>query len=114
MQVGGILETVLHVADVERSAAFYRCLFGFPALLESELLIAPDVSGRNMHLLFPEGGPKDPFSLLGGGVAIPTHSGSSGGYDFAFSTADRLRREALRRGCLDLARVFAGPDHPQG
>ena len=36
MTVGGILETALHVADPARSAGFYRRLFGFGTLLESE------------------------------------------------------------------------------
>ena len=45
MQVGGILETALYVADIERAAEFYRRLFGFPTLLESDRLIALDVAG---------------------------------------------------------------------
>ena len=40
MNVGGILETALYVADPSRSAEFYRRLFGFPTLLESDRLIA--------------------------------------------------------------------------
>ena len=87
MQVGGILETALYVADVKRSAAFYRRLFGFPTLLESERLIALDVAGRSVLLLFPEGGTKDPFPVPGGGGVIPPHGGSAGGYHFAFSIA---------------------------
>jgi catechol 2,3-dioxygenase-like lactoylglutathione lyase family enzyme len=87
MLVGGILETALYVADVKRSAAFYRRLFGFPTLLESERLIALDVSGRSVLLLFPEGGTKDPFPVPGGGGVIPPHGGTAGGYHFAFSIA---------------------------
>jgi catechol 2,3-dioxygenase-like lactoylglutathione lyase family enzyme len=87
MIVGGILETALYVADVKRSAAFYRRLFGFPTLLESERLIALDVSGRSVLLLFPEGGTKDPFPVPGGGGVIPPHGGTAGGYHFAFSIA---------------------------
>ena len=45
MQVGGILETALYVSDIKRAAEFYRRLFGFPTLLESERLIALDVAG---------------------------------------------------------------------
>ena len=84
MQVGGILETALYVADVKRAAEFYRRLFGFPTLLESERLIALDVAGRSVLLLFPEGGTTEPFPVPGGGV-IPPHGGSRGGYHFAFS-----------------------------
>jgi catechol 2,3-dioxygenase-like lactoylglutathione lyase family enzyme len=87
MQVGGILETALYVGDIHRSAKFYRRLFGFPTLLESERLIAFDVAGKSVLLLFPEGGTKDPFPVPGGGGVIPPHGGSSGGYHFAFSIA---------------------------
>ena len=38
----GILETALYVKDVQRAAAFYRRLFGFTTLLDSERLIALD------------------------------------------------------------------------
>jgi catechol 2,3-dioxygenase-like lactoylglutathione lyase family enzyme len=87
MQVGGILETALYVSDITRAAEFYRCLFGFTTLLESERLIALDVSGRSVLLLFPEGGTTEPFSVPGGGGVISPHGGSPGGYHFAFSIA---------------------------
>jgi catechol 2,3-dioxygenase-like lactoylglutathione lyase family enzyme len=85
MRVGGILETALYVSDIRRSAEFYRRLFGFPTLMESERLIALDVAGRSVLLLFPEGGTSDPFPVPGGGGVIPPHGGSRGGYHFAFS-----------------------------
>jgi catechol 2,3-dioxygenase-like lactoylglutathione lyase family enzyme len=87
MQVGGILETALYVADVRRAAEFYRRLFGFGTLLESERLIALDVSGRSVLLLFPEGGTSEPFAVPDGGGVIPPHGGTPGGYHFAFSIA---------------------------
>ena len=87
MQVGGILETALYVFDIQHSAAFYRRLFGFPTLLESERLIALDVAGRSVLLLFPEGGTTEPFPMPGGGGVIPPHGGSPGGYHFALSIA---------------------------
>ncbi len=62
MQIEGVLETALYVADVQRAAAFYRRLFGFPTLLESERLIALNVAGKNVLLLFPEGGTTEPFA----------------------------------------------------
>jgi catechol 2,3-dioxygenase-like lactoylglutathione lyase family enzyme len=82
MRVGGILETALYVADVSRAADFYRSLFGFKTLLESERLIALDVAGRNVLLLFREGGTNEPFAVPGG--VIPPHRGVGGGH-FAFS-----------------------------
>ena len=86
MQVGGILETALYVSDIKPAAEFYRRLFAFPTLLESERLVALDVAGRSVLLLFPEGGTTEPFPVPGGGV-IPPHGGSRGGYHFAFSIA---------------------------
>ena len=68
----------------ERAAEFYRRLFGFGTLLESDRLIALDVSGRNVLLLFPEGGTDAPFAVPGG--VIPGHRGTGGGH-FAFSIA---------------------------
>src|SRR3954453_11927026 len=87
MQLGGILETALYVADIKRSAGFYRGLFGFPTLLESDRLIALDVAGRSVLLLFPEGGTSEPFPVRGGSGVIPPHGGSPGGYHFAFAIA---------------------------
>ena len=87
MQVGSILETAHYVSDIKRTAEFYRRLFGFPTLLESERLIALDVSGRSVLLLFPEGGTTEPFPVPGGGGVIPPHGGPPGGCHFAFSIA---------------------------
>ena len=84
MRVGGILETALHVSDLPRSAGFYRRLFGFGTLLESERLVALDVAGRNVLLLFPEGGTAEPSATPGG--VIPPHGGS-GHLHLAFSIA---------------------------
>lgn len=82
MQVGGILETALYVADPSVTAAFYRRVFGFPTLLESDRLIALDVAGKNVLLLFREGATDGPFHT-GGGV-IPGHAGVAPTH-FAFS-----------------------------
>jgi catechol 2,3-dioxygenase-like lactoylglutathione lyase family enzyme len=83
-KINGILETALYVRDPERSADFYRRLFNFATLLESERLIALDVEGRNVLLLFKAGATKEPFETPGG--VIPGHSGS-GPTHLAFSIA---------------------------
>jgi catechol 2,3-dioxygenase-like lactoylglutathione lyase family enzyme len=80
----GILETALYVKDVQRAAAFYRRLFGFTTLLDSERLIALDVAGRNVLLLFKAGATNEPFATPGG--VIPGHGGA-GVSHFAFSIA---------------------------
>jgi catechol 2,3-dioxygenase-like lactoylglutathione lyase family enzyme len=84
MRVGGILETALYVSDPAATAAFYRRLFGFGTLLESERLVALDVAGRNVLLLFRRGATGEPFDT-GGGV-IPAHPGVPPTH-FAFSIA---------------------------
>src|SRR6185295_5352557 len=86
MQVSGILETALSVADPTESAAFYKRLFGFDTLLDTERLIALNVAGRDVLLLFKKGATEQPATLPGG--VIPGH-GASGRSHLAFSiTAD--------------------------
>jgi catechol 2,3-dioxygenase-like lactoylglutathione lyase family enzyme len=82
MQVSGILETALSVADPSASAAFYRRLFGFETLLSQERLVALNVAGRNVLLLFRKGATEEPAILPGG--TIPPH-GASGRSHLAFS-----------------------------
>jgi catechol 2,3-dioxygenase-like lactoylglutathione lyase family enzyme len=85
MRVGGILETALHVTDLVRSAEFYRRFFGFETLLANERLVALDVAGHNVLLLFLEGATTEPFAVPGG--VIPPHDGS-GHLHLAFSIAE--------------------------
>jgi catechol 2,3-dioxygenase-like lactoylglutathione lyase family enzyme len=73
-QVHGILETALYVKDVTHSANFYRRLFGFQTLRESDRLIALDVDGNDVLLLFKEGATHEPFPTPGG--TIPGHTGA--------------------------------------
>lgn len=84
MQLRGILETALYVDDVKRAARFYRELFDFETLFENERLVALDVAGRNVLLLFAAGATEEPFTTPG--VVIPPH-GPAGRSHFAFSIA---------------------------
>ena len=84
MQVKGILETALYADDLFRSAEFYRRLFGFDTLLESDRLIALNVAGRSVLLLFQKGATSEPAVVPGG--VIPPHGGS-GVLHMAFSIA---------------------------
>jgi catechol 2,3-dioxygenase-like lactoylglutathione lyase family enzyme len=86
LSVGGILETALYVSDLAKAAEFYKNLFGFPVLLESERLIALNVAGRSVLLLFPEGGTSEPFSVPGG--IIPPHTGGKTHFAFSIEAAD--------------------------
>lgn len=111
MHVGGILETALYVSDPAVTAAFYRRLFGFGTLLESDRLIALEVAGKNVLLLFRRGATGEPFATPGG--VIPAHAGSAPTH-FAFSIAaddvepwkDRLESEGVA--------VESVVDWPQG
>ena len=100
MRVGGILETALYVSDPSAAAAVYRRLFGVDALLESDRLVALDVAGKSVLLLFRRGATGEPFATPGG--VIPGHAGSAPTH-FAFSVAaddvgpwkDRLEAEGV-------------------
>jgi catechol 2,3-dioxygenase-like lactoylglutathione lyase family enzyme len=83
-QITGILETALSVADPHKSAEFYQRLFGFRTLLESDRLVALDVAGRSVLLLFQAGATDEPHATPGG--VIPGH-GCSGRSHFAFSVS---------------------------
>ncbi|HEX4001456.1 MAG TPA: VOC family protein [Candidatus Acidoferrales bacterium] len=81
-QVIRILETCLHVEDVERSARFYETLFGFPRMDFNERFCAFDAGGGTVLLLFRKGGTTEPVRTTGG--VIPPHGGS-GDLHLAFS-----------------------------
>ena len=91
MQVSGILETALSVADPAASAAFYKRLFGFDTLLDTDRLIALNVAGRNVLLLFRKGATEEPATLPGG-VIPPT------GRPGRATSPSRSRRRTSSRG----------------
>jgi catechol 2,3-dioxygenase-like lactoylglutathione lyase family enzyme len=82
--VQGLLETALYVDDVRRASEFYRRVFGFGVLLESDRLVALDVAGRNVLLFFKAGATTEDYPTPGG--VIPGH-GAAGSIHFAFSIA---------------------------
>ncbi|MBX3437240.1 MAG: VOC family protein [Planctomycetaceae bacterium] len=82
MQINGILKTALYVANPAVAAAFYRRLFGFATLLESERLVALDVAGKNVLLLFRTGAADEAYDT-GNGI-IPGRAGGPPAH-FAFS-----------------------------
>lgn len=71
--VNGILESLLVVEDMERSARFYQKLFGFERLAEDpDRLLALSVAGRQVLLLTKKGSPKP----MVGGALPPRQEGS--------------------------------------
>jgi len=83
-RVFGILETAIYVGDLQKAAEFYRLVFKFDTLLDTDRLIALDVAGRSVLLLFKQGATRETFATAGG--VIPGHDGS-GQTHFAFSIA---------------------------
>ena len=53
--IEGVLETSLYARDLKRTAAFYRDLFGFKALVDSPRLIAFEIARRSVLLVFQAG-----------------------------------------------------------
>jgi catechol 2,3-dioxygenase-like lactoylglutathione lyase family enzyme len=81
-RVTRVLETCLHVEDVERSARFYEDLFGFKRMVYDGRFCAFDVAKGSVLLLFRRGGTLEPVKVPGG--IIPPHDGS-GHMHFAFA-----------------------------
>ena len=97
--IEGLLETSLYARDLSETAAFYRDLFGFRTLFESPRLVAFEIAGRSVLLVFQAGATEaDAVDARG---TIPGHDGR-GRLHFAFSipAADLevWRQHLLERG----------------
>ncbi len=96
----GVLETALYVEDLERSVRFYKAIFEFETLEADDRFCALSVAGRQVFLLFRQGGTTAPVKIPGG--IIPPHDGA-GHLHMAFSIAaselkhweDRLREKGV-------------------
>lgn len=93
-QLGGVLETALMVEDVARSTCFYRELFGFEVMLESERLASLNVKPSQVLLLFRRGASIDDIQLPGG--VVPGGMDAEGRSHMAFAIAAE-QLEAWRR-----------------
>jgi catechol 2,3-dioxygenase-like lactoylglutathione lyase family enzyme len=71
--VEGLLETSLYARDLRRTAAFYRDLFGFKALVDSPRLVAFEIARRSVLLVFQAGATEQDVVEAGG--TIPGHDG---------------------------------------
>jgi len=87
-----ILESSLYVHSLERSAAFYRRVFGFGIMLSDERMRALAVPGRQVLLLFRKGGSIHPSPTPFG--VIPPHD-AAGAQHLCFSI-DREQFAAWR------------------
>jgi catechol 2,3-dioxygenase-like lactoylglutathione lyase family enzyme len=100
-QLTRVLETVLYVADLEKSAAFYGDVLGLRCIHEDKRMRAYDVGGNGVLLLFVEGQSLHPIETPGG--SIPPHDGS-GPVHVAFSIeADELEEWQRHLGSAGVA-----------
>jgi catechol 2,3-dioxygenase-like lactoylglutathione lyase family enzyme len=83
--VGPLLESAVYVADLDRSAAFYQRVFGFPQYLRDQRMCALGVPGAAVLLLFVAGGSETSTPTQGG--SIPGH-GAAGRTHLCFKVAE--------------------------
>ena len=83
-RVDRILETALYVADLAASKEFYVKLLGGNVMLDTSRLVALDVAGTSVLLLFRRGASNEPLSVPGG--IVPGH-GAQGVQHIAFAVA---------------------------
>ena len=75
--IGCVLETALYVADLDRSAAFYQRVLGFPLASEPiDRLCALSITCDQVLLLFKKGGSVQP-TVLPYGIIPPTDGDGS-------------------------------------
>jgi catechol 2,3-dioxygenase-like lactoylglutathione lyase family enzyme len=97
--VEGVLETSLYASDLKRTAAFYRDLFGFKALVDSPRLVAFEIAHRSVLLVFQAGATEQ--DVVDPGGTIPGHDGR-GRLHLAFTISaddlDAWRKRLSERG----------------
>jgi catechol 2,3-dioxygenase-like lactoylglutathione lyase family enzyme len=107
--IHGILETSLYARDLGRTAAFYRDLLGFKALVDSPRLIAFGIAERSVLLVFQAGATEQDVVEPGG--TIPGHDGR-GRLHLAFSIKtddlDAWRTRLAQRG-VDIIGEYRWP-----
>lgn len=77
-----LLETALYVDDLAAARAFYVRTLGGSVLLDSSRLVAVDVGGHGVLLLFQRGATGEPLPTPGG--VVPPH-GATGQQHVAFA-----------------------------
>jgi catechol 2,3-dioxygenase-like lactoylglutathione lyase family enzyme len=109
--IHSLLETALYVRDPKLAAEFYRRVFGFETLLDVGRLIALDVGGQSVLLLFQTGTTNQPYESPGG--IIPPHAGEAPTH-FAFAI-DSAEVEAWAKKLADEhVRIESRVDWPGG
>ena len=107
--IEGVLETSLYARDLKRTAAFYRDLFGFKALVDSPRLVAFEIAQRSVLLVFQAGATEQ--DVVDPGGTIPGHDGR-GRLHLAFSIRaddrDAWRERLAERG-VDIVGEYRWP-----
>ena len=80
-----VVESALYVDDLARSWRFYVDVLGAEVLLDSARLLALNIGGASVLLLFQRGATSEPLSTPGG--VVPPH-GAVGIQHVAFAVAD--------------------------
>lgn len=83
-ELNGIIETAIYVSELEPARRFYEEVLGLKPIFADKRLIAFDVGGRSVLLVFLRGESVQAATLPGG--TIPGHDGS-GPSHFAFAVA---------------------------
>ena len=108
--IEGVLETSLYARDLGRTAAFYRDLFGFKALVNSPRLVAFEIARRSVLLVFQAGATE--HDIVDAGSANPQGHDGSRGLHLALSIgADDLdvwRKRLAERG-VDIVGEYRWP-----
>jgi catechol 2,3-dioxygenase-like lactoylglutathione lyase family enzyme len=93
LQVHGIVETCINVADINRAREFYQSLFSFEAMVGDERFCALR-AGTDVLLLFSHGGSNEPVVIRGG--IIPPHATRGAGHLAFAVSADSLGAWRIR------------------
>jgi catechol 2,3-dioxygenase-like lactoylglutathione lyase family enzyme len=87
LQVLGIVETCINVAEIDRAREFYQSVFNFEAMVNEERFCALR-AGPDVLLLFTQGGTEKPVAVPGG--IIPPHETRGAGHLAFAISSDRL------------------------
>ena len=84
LQVNGIVETCINVAEIDRARKFYQSLFDLEVMVSDERFCALR-AGTDVLLLFTHGGSNDRV-VLPGGIVPPHETRGAGHLAFAISS----------------------------
>jgi catechol 2,3-dioxygenase-like lactoylglutathione lyase family enzyme len=97
LQVYGIVETCINVAEINRAREFYQSLFNFEAMVSDERFCVLR-AGPDVLLLFTHGGSNEPV-VIRGGIIPPHETRGAGHIAFAISSDGLETWRARLRAC---------------